>query len=181
MREQLASRRGIREQKRICWRVKPAATDESLYKQPVKPSAQVGTLTHQTISRGFIGLSGAAAQTKLGGSFSVINSGTETHDGGGRQCAQIQMQGWRWAPVHANNQIYTPLCTRSENHTFIQVFNETHHGATYDFVWLSCKCRWLLWQSSVTSRLTAFRAEMTPDLDINIFVTSRCSTTGSFS
>lgn len=45
MQEQLASRRGIREQKRICWRAKPAATAEGLYKQPIKLSAQVGTIS----------------------------------------------------------------------------------------------------------------------------------------
>lgn len=86
MREQLASRWGIREQKRICWHAKPAATDESLYKQPVKPTAQVGTISLQTISCRSTGLPGVSAQAKLGYGFSVINSETETR-------AQIQMQG----------------------------------------------------------------------------------------
>lgn len=83
--EQLASRRGITEQKRICWRAKAAATAESLYKQPIKPSAQVGTISPQTISRRSDDLPGAAARaTKTTGcGFSVINSGTETHDGSG--------------------------------------------------------------------------------------------------
>lgn len=65
MREQLASQRGITEQRRIRWREKPEATDESLYKQPVKPCAQVGTIPLQTISSCSTGLPGAAAQAKL--------------------------------------------------------------------------------------------------------------------
>jgi len=75
--EQLASQRGMREQRRICLSAKPAATDESLYKQPVKPSAQVGTISPQTI------LPGATAQAKLGRSFSVFSSKQKHLKGGG--------------------------------------------------------------------------------------------------
>lgn len=79
--EQLASRRGMREQRRICLSSKPAATDESLYKQPTKPSAQVGTVSPQTIWHRFTNLPGDAAQTIVGCGFSVIKCKSETHDG----------------------------------------------------------------------------------------------------
>lgn len=79
--EQLASWWGIREQKRICWDGKPGATNECLYKQPVKRSAQVGTISPRTILHHSAGLPGAAGRAKLGCGFSVINSEVETHDG----------------------------------------------------------------------------------------------------
>ncbi len=148
MREQLASRRGIREQKRICWRAKPAATAESLYKQPVKPSAQVGTISPQTISRRSVDLPGAAAQAKLGCGFSVINSETETHDGrretlrtntdaGMNVSTSACKQTDRFTLTHA--QAYSIYAHASDNHTVIQVNNFTHHGVTNGSVCLSRK------------------------------------------
>lgn len=65
--------------------------------------------------------------------------------GGGRQCAQIQMQGWWWSAVHGNKQISTHahihLGTHTDNFKFIQVYNFTHHGETNSCVGLSCNCR----------------------------------------
>lgn len=93
MREQLASRRGIRELKRICWRAKPADTAESLYKQPIKPSAQVGTISPQTISR----RSARTCQVLLPRQnwvvvFQSLPQKQKHMMGTGIQCGQIQMQ-----------------------------------------------------------------------------------------
>lgn len=71
------------------------------------------------------------------------------------------MQGDLWASVHANKQILSHPCTCNDNHT-LQVDNFTLHEVTTASVHIYCNSSWLLWQQSVTSRLTAAKSQGDP-------------------
>ncbi len=148
MQEQLASWRGIWGQKRICWHATPAATAECLFKQPIKPSAQVGTISPQTISltcqvwlprqNWDVALLSLTHKQKHTGMMKEGNvQKYRCSDECERQCMQI-------------NRFTVHMQWQSLIH---QDYNFTHHGVTNDSGHIFCKCSWLLWQQSVTSRL----------------------------
>lgn len=109
---------------------------------------------------------------KLGCGFSVINSETEMHDG--RREAMC-------TNTDAGMKVSSSACKQTDAFTVpraracmwqshISFKSTTSHIMEWQTALSACS--WLLWQQCVTSRLHCSPAQMTPDLDINIIITS---------